>query len=175
MEHGKMIYPVDMQITMLLASCIDEDTGEVLCTDEDMEAAIETIKMEFDEKIVQLRNAYKEAEMNAKTIAAEAKALREEASNTQKRADTYSNKAERIKKLIAWLLQGETFDKDGARISYRTSKETEIDDGFIEWAKKNAPQFLNETVRKTDVMNAIKNGESFEFARLKENRNIQIK
>ena len=174
-QRGNLIYPVDVQIANLLSSCVDEETGEVLCTDEEMEAAIYEIKMEFDEKIKQLRNAYKDADMNAKMVAAEAKALREEASAVQKRSDVYANKAERIKRLMAWLLQGETFDKDGVKVGYRMSKETEIDDGFIEWAKENAPQFLNSTVRKADVMTALKNGENIEFARIKENRNIQIK
>ena len=174
-QNGRMIYPVDIEISMLLASFVNSETGELNCTEEEMQEAVKAVEIEFDKKIKELRNAYKDIQIEAKIIEAEAKALKEEADDARDRATAMFNKAERVKRLIAYLLQGEEFKKDGVNIGYRKSSSAEIDDGFIEWAAKNAPQFLNQTVRKTDVMNAMKNGETFEFAHIKENRNIQIR
>lgn len=173
-QKGKMIYPVDIEVSMLLASFVDAETGELNCTEEEMQEAIKNVEIEFDKKIKELRNAYKDIQMEAKIIEAEAKALREEADEVGKRATSMSNRAERIKRLIAYLLQGEEFKKDGVSIGYRKSTSTEIDDGFIEWAREHAPQYLKEEVRKKDVLTALKNGEAIEFAHIKESRNIQI-
>ena len=108
-----MIYPLDQQIENLMYTFVDEETGEMKCSEEEMTAAIAQLEMDFDKKILALRNSYLETELNAKRVAAEAKALRDEAVNVQKRANALTNRAERIKRFVAYLLKGEKFDKDG--------------------------------------------------------------
>ena len=173
-----MIYPVNQQIESLLESFIDPETGELNpeLTDEAMQEAIEKIQMDFDEKIKSLRNAYLATSLEADCVEAEAKALWQNQQAVSKRAKAVRNRAERTKRFISWLLQGETFTKDGCKITYRKGEDTIIEDGFIEWAKANAPGLLNEpTVRKNDLTAALKAGGKIEFARLEPKKSIQVK
>lgn len=167
-------YPVDMQIEMLLASFVDEN-GEVTCTEEDMEQAIAQIHLEFDEKILSLRNAYKATALEAKLVEAEAKALREEATQVQKRANALNNSAERTKRFIAYLLQGETYKKNGCSITYRKSEACVVEDGFTEWAVVHAPELLKVEPKTSEIKNALANGISVDFAHIEERNNIQIR
>lgn len=172
------IYPVNQMIEDLLEAYIDPETGELLpdITEDLIQEQLEDLKMSFDEKIKALRNSYLASMMDAKCIGAEAAALRELATATQKRANVMKNRAERTKRYIAWLLQGDTFTKDGCKISYRKSEETVIEDGFIEWAKANAPGLLNEpTARKEDIKAALKAGGNISFVHVEQKSNIQIK
>lgn len=171
-----MIYPKDEMIERLLEGAADQETGEMLLTEEELAEQISALEMAFDDKIKALRNSYMSDMMDAKCIEAEASALYEIQQETSKRAKTVKNKAERTKRFIAWLLNGEKFDKDGVKISYITRDNAVIDDGFIDWAKSHAPGFLNEpTVRKTDLASALKAGKQIDFARLEQKKYIQIK
>ena len=170
-----MIYPLDQQIENLFYTFVDEDTGELKCTEEEMQEAVAQLEMDFDKKIVALRNSFLETELNAKRVAAEAKTLRDEAANVQRRATALQNRADRIKRFVAYLLQGEKFDKDGAKITYRKSEECVIDDRFVEWAKAMAPDLLKTEPKKADIKAALKNGTELEYAHIEERSNIQIK
>ena len=170
-----MLYPLDMQIEMLMSSFVDEDTGELKCTEEEMEKSVADLGMDFDKKILALRNSYLETELAAKKVGAEAKVLRDEAANVQKRANTLQNRADRIKRFVAYLLNGDKFEKDGAKISYRKSEECVIDDEFVVWAKTNRPELLDMKARKADIKAAIKSGDAVRYAHIEERSNIQIK
>lgn len=170
-----MIYPLDQQIENLMYTFMDEETGELKCTEEEMTEAIAQLEMDFDKKILGLRNSFLETELAAKMVGAEAKALRDEAANVQKRANSLQNKADRIKRFIAFLLKGEKFEKDGAKITYRKSEECVIDDRFVEWAKAMAPDLLKTEPKKADIKAALKNGTELEYAHIEEKRSIQIK
>lgn len=170
-----MIYPKNEMIEKLFESAIDEESGELTISEEELAEKLNAIEMEFDDKIKALRNSYLDDMMDAKCIQAEASALWKLQQETSKRAKVKENRAERTKRFIAWLLKGEKFDKDGVKISYRKSDSTVIDDGFIEWAMKNAPEFLRTEVKAADVKAAIKSGEVFEFAHIEQKQNIQIK
>lgn len=170
-----MIYPLDMQIEMLMASFVDEDTGELKCSEEEMQTAMADLEMDFDKKILALRNSYLETELEAKRIDAEAKVLRDEAANAQKRGNAKHNRADRIKRFIAYLLQGEKFDKEGARITYRKSEECIYEDRFVAWCKQNRPELLDMKIKKADVKAAIKAGDKLSYVTLEERRHIQIK
>lgn len=170
-----MIYPKNEMIEKLFESAIDEESGELTISEEELAEKLNAIEMEFDDKIKALRNSYLDDMMDAKCIQAEASALWKLQQETSKRAKAKENRAERTKRFIAWLLKGEKFDKDGVKISYRKTESTVIDDEFIEWAMKNAPEFLRAEVKAADVKAAIKSGEVFEFAHIEQKQNIQIK
>lgn len=170
-----MIYPLDEQIENLIATVVDEETGEVTISDEELEKAIEQLGMEFDNQILALRNSYLETMLKAKMVGAEAKVLRDEAAGKQKSANALENKAERIKRFVAYLLKGEKFDKDGAKISYRKSEGIVMEDRFVAWCKQNRPELLDMKVKKADVMNALKAGDKLSYVHIEERRNIQIK
>lgn len=170
-----MIYPLDQQIENLMYTFMDEDTGELKCTEEEMTEAIAQLEMDFDKKILGLRNSFLETDLAAKMVGAEAKALRDEAANVQKRANSLQNKADRIKRFIAFLLKGEKFEKDGAKITYRKSEECVIDDAFLIWSKNNRPEFLTMTPKRADIKAALKSGDTLRYAHIEERSNIQIK
>lgn len=170
-----MIYPLDMQIEMLMASFVDEDTGELKCSEEEMAKSIADLGMDFDKKIIALRNSCLDTELDAKRVAAEAKVLRDEAANVQRRADSLMNKAERKKRFIEYLLNGEKFEKDGTKITYTKSEVCVYEDRFVAWAKKNRPELLDIKIKKADVKAAIKAGDKLSYVTLEERRHIQIK
>ena len=170
-----MIYPLNQTIENFMATLVDEETGEVKCTEEEMIEAIANFEMEFDEKIKALRNSYMETMLKAKRVAAEAEVLRQEAANAQKRANSLTNKGDRLKKFLAYLTAGEPYDKDGVRITYRKSKECVLDDDFVEWAKKNAQGYLDFKPRKLEVKQALLNGAQIDHAHIEERSNIVIR
>ncbi len=171
-----MVYPINQQIEELLNSAVDEETGEVLFTEEELEEKLQSLQMDFDEKIKALRNSYLATRIDAECVAAEASALYKLQQESSKRAKALENRAERTKRFIAWLLQGDSFQKDGVRISYITRQDTVIEDGFLDWAKHNAPGFLNEpTIRRADLNAALKSGQRIEYAHQEPKKYIQIK
>lgn len=171
-----MIYPKNDMIEKLLASAVDEETGEMLFTEEELAAKMEEIDITFDEKIKALRNSYLSDKVDAECIKAEASALWKLHQETSKLATTIENRMERTKRFLAWLLQGEKYSKDGVKISYITRETPVIEDGFVEWAKTYAPGFLNEpTVRKKDVEMALKNGGQLGFVHQETKKYIQVR
>lgn len=173
-----MIYPLNNQIEELLASAVDEETGEMIYTDEELAEKVSKIEENFDQAIKDLRNSYMNDKLNAECVSAEASALYKLQQETSKRAKAIENRAERKKRFIAWLLNGEKYDKNGVRVSYTTRQSVEYDDeaAFVEWASHNAPGLLNEpTIRKRDVENALKSGSNMEFAHLESKKYINIK
>lgn len=183
-----IIYPIAEQLERLMESIIDPETGELVevwidpstgesytLNEETLQTIIETMQMDFEEKIVNIRNEY----IN---LTAEAEALKAEKAKLAKRQKRAEDSAERMKRWLAYLLKGEKFQKDTCKISYRESKEVVFDDEdpdkFIEWAEKNAPDLLKYTKpepKKMDIKKAISMGEQIEFASLKTNKNIQVK
>lgn len=172
-----MIYPKDEMIEMILDSAVDEETGEMVLTEEELAEKLAAVEIEFDDKIKALRNSYMNDVMNAECVFAEASALYRLQQESSKRAKAIQNRADRTKRFIAWLLQGERFEKDGVRISYVNRKDTVIEDGFVEWAAHNAPGLLNEpTVKKLALTQALKqDGNRIEYAHLEDKKYIQIK
>lgn len=176
--ENKTLYPIDEQIARFLESVYDPETGELYegISEEDLELAIGDLQIAFDDKIKSLRNAYLATSLDAECVAAEASALYKRQQEVSKRAKAIQNRAERIKRFIAWLLQGENFQKDGCKISFTRRQNTVIDDGFVEWALQNGREYLNAPeVRKADVTAAMKSGKNFEFAHQETKTYINIK
>lgn len=166
-----MIYPINQAIEDLLASFINEETGELTCTEEEMQERIEALQMEFNDKIVQLRNKY----INCMS---EAEALKKEKMKLAARQASAEKEAERTKRFIAWLLKGEKFQDGAVKISYRKSEEVVADEGFVEWAAVHARDLLNfkdPEPRKADIKAAIKAGKYIEHVSLVEKQNVQVK
>jgi len=170
-----MIYPIAEQLEQLMESFTDPETGELIASEEEMQTAIEQLQLDFDAKIVDLRNEYINRISEAEAIKAE----RAKLMIRQKRAE---ESAERMKRWLAWLLKGEKFQKDACTISYRASEEVVFDDDnsdqFIEWAEENAPELLTykkPEPKKMDIKKAIKAGKVVEFAHIQSKNNVQIK
>lgn len=174
------IYPIAESLERLMESFIDPDTGELTATEEEMQAAIEQMQMNFDEKIVDLRNEY----INK---LAEAEAIKEEKMRLATRQKRAEESAERLKRWLAWLLKGEKFDNGVCKISYRRSEEVvfekdengkEKTEQFVLWADKNFPSLLSykkPEPNKTEIKKAIKAGLEVDFATVQAKNNIQVK
>ena len=165
-----MIYRLDEQIAQALESAYDPETGELLISEAEMFAQIEKITADFELLIDNIAS-------DVKNLKAEAADVKDEKMKLAKRQAQLENRAERAKRLLAYLLKGEKWKNGRHSISYRKSDELVVDDKFVEWASMNAPGLLKlePEVRKTDVKNAIKNGTVFEFAHIEQKNNIQVK
>lgn len=171
-----MIYPKDEMIEQLLSSAVDDETGEMLLTEDELAEKIAAVEMEFDAKIKALRNSYMNAQLDAECLSAESSALYRMQQEKSRQAKAALNRADRTKRFLAYLLKGEKYDKDGVKIGYINRKETVIDDGFVEWATHNAPGLLNEpTVKKLALTNALKSGGHIEFARLEDKKFVVVR
>ena len=170
-----MIYPIAEQLEQLMESFVDPETGELIASEEEMQTAVEQLQLDFDAKIIDLRNEYINRISEAEAIKAE----RAKLMIRQKRAE---ESAERLKRWLAWLLKGEKFKEGACTISYRASEEVVFDDDnsdqFIEWAAEHAPELLTykkPEPKKADIKKAIKAGKVIEFAIIKTKKNLIIK
>lgn len=167
-----MIYPINEMIDRLLAEAVDEDTGELLFTDEELEEKIEALQMSFDDKIDSLACA-------VKNLKAEASDIREEKMKLAKRQSSVEKELERTKRFLAYLLKGDKFKNGRHSISYRKSVEVVVEeDEFINWAQNNAPELLISREPDPDkkaIKAAIESGTEIRYASLRENNNIQVR
>lgn len=165
-----MIYPIDQMIDDLIVSSLDPETGELILSDEELEAKINDLHMSFDEKIDQLAS-------EVKNLKAEAADIRDEKMKLAARQARVEKQMERTKRFLAYLLRGERFKNGRHNISYRKSEELVLDENFIPWAEANAPGLLRiePEPRKADIKAALKNGLVFDYAHLEEKSNIQVK
>lgn len=166
-----MIYQLlDERITQALNDAYDPETGELLIPEEELFAKIRDIEEDHDRLLDTIASEMKNLYAEAAAVKGEKMALADRQSRLEK-------KAERLKRLLAWLLQGETWKNARHAISYRKSAELVIDDGFVEWAEAFAPGLLRitEEPRKDEIKRAIKEGKYFDLAHIEEKQNIQVK
>lgn len=164
------IYEIDRQIETLLSGIVDEETGEVIFS-EDLNRALEQLTMAREEKIENCACAVKNYLSEASAIAAEIKNLTDRKRKLEARAD-------HAKEFLSAALAGEKFSTARVSISYRKSESTEVDGEFVTWAKEHAPELL--TVKepepnKAAIKKYIKTNGELEYARLVEKASMQIK
>lgn len=150
------IYEIDKSILAL----VNED-GEI----EDYEKFAE-LQMERETKIENVA-------LWLKNLTAEAIALKQEELNLACRRHIAEAKIERLKKYLAYALDGNKFETSKVAVSWRKSEKVEVDEEQIpaEWCdiiEQYKP-------RKAEIKAALKEGKSIAGCRLIENNNIQIK
>lgn len=156
------IYEIDDAITSL----VDMETGEI----ED-EKRFDELHMERTQKIENTGCYYK-------NLLAEAKAMKEEEVNLAQRRKSVENKAERIKNLLVYALNGEKFESPKVRCSYRRTKSVQVDDSFVSWAEEHADDLLTfkEPVpNRTAIKAALEDGREIEHAEIVTNESLQVK
>ena len=157
------IYEIDAAITSL----VDDETGEI--SDEE---AFDALQMERDAKVENIGLFYKDC-------IAEAKAIKDEEAALAARRKSTENKAERLKHLLDYALNGQKFATPRLKVSYRKSQTVELSAGFTSWAEKNAPDLLTYSEpkpSKTAIKEAIKAGSVPEdVATIETHENISIK
>lgn len=156
------IYEIDDAITSL----VDMETGEI----ED-EQRFDELQMERGKKIENIGLYYK-------NLVAEAKAIRDEEASLAERRKAIENKAERMKNLLAYALNGERFETARIRCSYRKSSSIEVDDGFVEWAERNADGLLTYSLPKPNkiaIKKALAMGDDLQHVQLVTTMNVQVR
>ena len=98
------------EIDQAMQALVDPETGELM----DYEAFSE-LQMDRDSKIENMA-------LWIKNLTAEAKAIKEEMDNLQKRRKTAENRAEGLKRYLFEALDGEKFQTARCSISYRKRK-----------------------------------------------------
>lgn len=141
---------------------IDEETGEILNADE-----LDNLKMERNQKIENIGLYFK-------SVSAEAEMVKAEAKNLTERYKRLENKAESLKKYLAYALQGEKFSTPRLAVSYRKSESVEIGQDFVynkEWCEVSTTYKPD----KKKLKDAIKSGKEIAGVKLIEKQNISVK
>ncbi len=141
---------------------IDPETGEILNTDE-----LDNLKMERKQKCENIALYYKNINAEAEMVKAEAKSMTE-------RYKSLENKAESLKKYLAYALGGEKLSTPKVAVSYRKSESVNIpDEALIDDKYCNVS-----VVKKPDkkaIKDALKAGEEVKGAELVVKNNISVK
>ena len=142
-----------------MLECIDPETGEI------NEERLNALEMARDEKLESVACWYKDLVAESAAIQGEMKKLRERSQRAQ-------NKADSLKKYLAYWLAGEKFKTPKVAISYRKSKSVAIAEGA------NVPESYRRVKwepDKTALKEALEAGEKFDGITLEENESMIIK
>ena len=156
----RSLYDIDNDIL----NCIDEETGEIINIE-----ALDALNMERNAKIEGVVCWIKDLKAESEALKAEKQAL----ADRQKSAE---NKAESLKKWLAFALNGQKFSSPKAVVSFRKSQSVEITD-INALAMENDDLIIYQEPKpdKTAIKKAIKDGRTVNGAELVENVNVIIK
>ena len=156
------IYEINEQIL----NCIDSETGEIIDIDK-----LNELELERDAKIENVACWIKELKAEAEAIKAEKLALAE-------RQKVAENKAESLKKWLAYALQGEKFKTAKCSVSFRKTESVEVTDEGLSNLMKEHDELLTYKApepNKKAIKDAIKDGLSVEGVQLVQNTSTIIK
>lgn len=154
------------EIDNAILECIDFETGEIIDVDK-----LNELQMERDAKIESVALWIKDLKAEAEAIKAEKLALAE-------RQKVAENKAERLKKWLAYALNGEKFKTPKCAISFRNTESVEVTEEGLEALMKEHDELLtykDPEPNKTAIKQAIKDGLSVAGVQLVQNVSTIIK
>ena len=149
-----------------ILNCIDPETGEIIDIDK-----LNELELERDAKIENVACWIKELKAEAEAIKAEKLALAE-------RQKVAENKAESLKKWLAYALQGEKFKTAKCSVSFRKTESVEVTDEGLSNLMKEHDELLTykaPEANKKAIKDAIKDGLSVQGVRLECNTSVIIK
>lgn len=149
------------EIDEAIMSCIDEETGEIIDSEK-----LDKLTMERDKKIENVACWIKDLKAEAESLKAEKRAFEE-------RQKVAENKAESLKKWLAYALNGEKFKTVRASVSFRTTDKVEIAD--IYKLDENYLRYKEPDADKDAIKKAIKAGQEVAGATLVKNTSVIIK
>lgn len=156
------IYEINEQIL----NCIDLETGEIIDIDR-----LNELQLEKDAKIENVACWIKELKAEAEAIKAEKQTLAE-------RQKVAENKAESLKKWLAYALDGQKFKTSKCSISYRKSESVEVTEEGLNNLIKEHDELLTYKApepNKTAIKQALKDGLSVQGVQLVQNTSTIIK
>lgn len=149
-----------------ILNCIDLETGEIIDIDK-----LNELELERDAKIENVACWIKELKAEAEAIKAEKLALAE-------RQKVAENKAESLKKWLAYALQGEKFKTAKCSVSFRKTESVEVTDEGLSNLMKEHDELLTYKApepNKKAIKDALKDGLSVQGVRLECNTSTIIK
>ena len=156
------IYEINEQIL----NCIDPETGEIIDIDR-----LNDLQLERDAKIENVACWIKE-------LKAEAEAIKTEKQTLAERQRVAENKAESLKKWLAYALQGEKFKTAKCSVSFRKTESVEVTDEGLSNLMKEHDELLTYKApepNKKAIKDALKDGLSVQGVRLECNTSTIIK
>ena len=156
------IYEIDQAIM----ECVDLETGEIIDTDK-----LNELELERESKIEGVACWIKD-------LKAEAEALKNEKQALAERQRVAENKAESLKKWLAYALQGEKFKTTKCAISFRKTEAVEVTDEGLENLMKEHDELLTYKApepNKTAIKQALKDGLNVAGVQLVQNTSTIIK
>ena len=154
------------EIDNAILDCIDLETGEVIDTER-----LDALNMERDAKIENVACWIKDLRAEAEAIKTEKQALAE-------RQRVAENKAESLKKWLAYALDGQKFSTAKCTVSFRKTEKVEISDvGMIRLMQEHDEllTYKDPEPNKTAIKQALKDGLSVEGVHLVQNTSTIIK
>lgn len=156
------IYEINEEIL----NCIDLETGEIIDIDR-----LNELELERDAKIENVACWIKELKVEAEALKAEKQTLAE-------RQKVAENKAESLKKWLAYALDGQKFKTSKCSISYRKSESVEVTEEGLNNLIKEHDELLTYKApepNKTAIKQALKDGLSVQGVQLVQNTSTIIK
>lgn len=155
------------EIDNAILECIDLETGEIIDTDK-----LNELQLEREAKIEGVACWIKE-------LNAEAEAIKKEKLALADRQKVAENKAERLKKWLAYALQGEKFRTAKCSISFRNTESVEVtEEGLENLMRGGCDELLTYKApepNKTAIKQAIKDGLNVQGVQLVQNVSTIIK
>ena len=137
------------EIDSAILECIDIETGEIIDTER-----LDALNMERDAKVENVVCWIKDLKAEAEAIKAEKQKLAE-------RQKVAENKAESLKKWVAYALGGQKFSTAKCAVSFRNTESVEVtEEGLENLMRGGNDELLTYKApepNKTAIKNAIKN------------------
>ena len=157
------IYEIDQAIM----KCVDLETGEIINTEQ-----LDKLQMDRDTKLENVACWIKELTAEAEAIKAEKQIL----ANRQKVAE---NKAESLKKYLAYVLDGKKFSTAKCEVSFRTTESVKVTaeglENLMREGKDDLLTYKTPEPNNTAIKQAIKDGLSVAGVQLVQNIRTIIK
>ena len=154
------------EIDSAILECIDIETGEIIDTER-----LDALQIERDAKIENVACWIKDLKAEAEAIKAEKQKLAE-------RQKVAENKAESLKKWVAYALGGQKFSTAKCAVSFRNTESVEVTEEGLEALIKEHDELLTYKApepNKKAIKDAIKDGLNVAGVQLVQNVSTIIK
>ena len=154
------------EIDEAIMNCIDAETGEIIDTEQ-----LDKLQMEREAKLENVACWIKDLKAEAEALKAEKQALAE-------RQRVAENKAESLKKWLAYVLDGQKFSTSKCAVSFRKTEAVEVTTDGLNNLMKEHDELLTYKApepNKTAIKQAIKDGLNVAGVQLVQNTSTIIK
>lgn len=180
---SRNLFEINESMMNLLEYGVDDQTGEIVETEEEFQALYDSIQLDLQTKL-------DNTNCLQKVIDGEIEVINKEIDRLQKEKRARENKKEWLKNRVDFFIRQQFTNEDGtldteglhqyklslphSKITYRKSDSVDVYD-FEHLPEKYIKTKIETSPDKVAIKNAIKDGESIEGAKLVTNYNIQIK